>query len=278
MSLLAAVSQLARKTAQEVLLPFYGLQSGFDTANRQQTDGDLPQKLQIDIKADGSWLTQADTQAHQILTQALVELFDCPVLSEEMTSDEQQAILDAGGDYWCIDPLDGTSNFTQGIPYWCMSIALIKEGQMYLGVVYDPNRDECFAAIKGQRTLLNGKAIVESEKYALKNAMGLVDFKRLDDKKAAALAVNPPYRSQRSFGSSALDLCWIAADRCQVYLHGKQKLWDHAAGLLILEEAGGVAKTFDAKPVFNNDLTPKSVIAASNSSIMQAWEGYFKSI
>ncbi|MDQ7048905.1 MAG: inositol monophosphatase family protein [Enterobacterales bacterium] len=271
MTLIEAVSQVAIRTAKQVLLPYFELQCGIKPSQQNEQ-----QALTIDIKSDGSWLTQADTKAHQMLTEELVKLVDCPVLSEEMSAQEQQAILDKSGDYWCIDPLDGTSNFTQGIPYWCMSIALIQKGQMQLGVIYDPCRDECFSASSEHKTCINGRELATSDKHELKNAMGLIDFKRLDAAKAGALAVNPPYRSQRSFGSSALDLCWIAADRCQVYLHGKQKLWDHAAGLLILSQAGGKAETFAGEVVFSNDLMPKSVIAASNASMMQRWKDYFR--
>jgi len=271
MTLIEAVCQVAMTTAKQVLLPYFELQCGIKPSQLEDK-----QALTIDIKSDGSWLTQADTKAHQQLTEALGKLVDCPVLSEEMTTEEQQTILDESDDYWCIDPLDGTSNFTQGIPYWCMSIALIQKGQMQLGVIYDACRDECFTASQDQKTCINGREIAPSQQHELKNAMGLVDFKRLDAAKAGALAVNPPYRSQRSFGSSALDLCWIAADRCQVYLHGKQKLWDHAAGLLILEQAGGMAETFSGEAVFHNDLIPKSVIAASNATMMQRWKDYFR--
>jgi len=273
MTLVEAVSRIAIKTAKQLLLPYFELQSaGIVGVTSQQ-----PQKLSIATKSDGSWLTQADTEAHQSLSEALVRLADFPVLSEEMSRDEQQAILDGTADYWCIDPLDGTSNFTQGIPYWCTSIALIRKGQIQLGVIYDACRDECFTATDKQTTCINGRELANSNQYELKNAMGLIDFKRLDAAKAGALAVNPPYRSQRSFGSSALDLCWIAADRCQVYLHGQQKLWDHAAGLLILSQAGGQSETFDGSAVFSNDLTPKSVIAASNATMMQRWKDYFRS-
>ncbi len=108
--------------------------------------------------------------------------------------------------------------------------------------------------------------------------MGLIDFKRLDKNKILALTTDPPYRSQRSFGASALDLCWIAANRCQVYLHGKQKLWDHAAGLLILQNANGCAETFTGEAVFENNLQSKTIIAASQPKLMKQWTTYLDCI
>ena len=259
MGLLTQVSNLAKSVSDTILLPNFA-------------------KVLKEKKPDGSWLTVADTLAHQALVKELPLLVDYPVLSEELTEQQQQQIVkDRHSNYWCVDPLDGTSNFAQGIPYWCVSIALIEYGRMVLGVVYDPNRNECFAATEFSSTTLNGHSLekAELESSEIGQSMGLIDFKRLDDVKASALVINPPYRSQRSFGASALDLCWIAANRCQVYLHGKQQLWDHAAGLLILKNANGCAETFEGDSIFDNSLKPKTVIAASNGKLMQQWKSYF---
>jgi len=262
MSLIFQISSLAKQVSNDILLPNFG-------------------RVDIDVKQDGSWVTIADTKAHQQLMEELPKLVDYPVLSEEMTEDEQQTILNnRPQNYWCIDPLDGTSNFTQGIPFWCMSIALIENGKMKLGVVYDPNRDECFAAsesLESSEATLNGVSLDQGDCSIvdLNETIGLIDFKRLDNKKLLALASNPPYRSQRSFGSSALDLCWIAAKRCHIYLHGKQKLWDYSAGLLVLKNAKGCAETFNGDEIFENDLDSKSVIAACNSQLMEQWKKYF---
>ena len=257
------VSTLARRLSKEILLPNYA-------------------RVKSVAKDDGSWLTIADTQAHDLLVETLPEIANYPVLSEEMSVNEQQEILDKpSANYWCIDPLDGTSNFTQGIPYWCTSIALIKDGKMDIAVVYDGTRDECFAATSLSETTLNGQPLKNkqaSEECDLKSAMGLIDFKRLDKYIAASLVTDQPYRSQRSFGASALDLCWIAASRCQIYLHGQQKLWDHAAGMLILEQASGVAKTFTGENVFQNNLQHKTVIAACNDNYFALWNEYFNQL
>jgi len=233
------------------------------------------------LKSDGSWLTHADLEANEKLCEALPKIVDYPVLSEEMSERLQADIIGSkAANYWCIDPLDGTSNFSLGIPYWCTSIALIENGKQALAVVFDANRNECFAASAFTNTTLNGIQVSSkdpSNNIDLSCAMGLIDFKRLASSMSSKLVAKPPYRSQRSFGASALDLCWIAANRCQVYLHGRQKLWDHAAGLLILKNAGGFAETFNGNDVFSNELKSKSVIAASNRDLMKQWKNYFQS-
>ena len=264
MNLLTSVTNLAEKISNEILLPNFA-------------------NVKIDTKSDGSWVTTADEQAHQMLMKELPQLADYPVLSEELTTAQQQQIIDEEDlGYWCVDPLDGTSNFTQGIPYWCISIALIIDKKINLAVIYDPNRGECFAATENRQTTLNGVDLKLSEQKQavseLKDAMGLIDFKRLQPSTVSKIATDPPYRSQRSFGASALDFCWIAAARCQLYLHGKQKLWDYAAGTLILQQASGKAETFAGETLFQNDLIPKSVIAASNFGLMKLWKKYFNSV
>ncbi|PHS18798.1 MAG: inositol monophosphatase [Kangiella sp.] len=264
MCLLAKVSNLAIRVSNEILMPIFESNTAKDSTS---------------VKDDGSWVTLADTQAHNMLIDELPRLYDLPVLSEELTTKQQEDLLSQERpSYWCIDPLDGTSNYTQGLPYWCVSIALIIDGVVELGVVYDPNRDECFATMKNRITTINGKPILEiseSETPSLSQAMALIDFKRLTAEIATELVTNQPYRSQRSFGASALDLCWIAANRCQIYLHGKQMLWDHAAGAIILENANGSLLTFDGEKVFQNNLHSKSVIAASNDKMMVQWQNYF---
>jgi len=263
MELLKQVEELAVNVSKKIILPNFT-------------------SVHATIKSDGSLVTDVDILAQNELSEQLVKLVDLPVLSEEMTELQQQKIIAAdSSDYWCIDPIDGTSNFVCGVPYWCVSIALIIEGQIKLGVVYDPNRDECFSASDSSATKINGQPIPTHgtmRTTELKHCLGLIDFKRLPTVVAKKLASDPPYRSQRSFGASALDLCWIAAQRCHLYLHGKQKLWDHAAGLMILKQAGAQAETFEGGTVFQNNLQPKSVLAASTELLMKKWKTYFLEI
>ena len=232
-----------------------------------------------EIKADGSWLTEADTRAHDMLFAELPKLVNVPVLSEEISRSEQQAIIDnANHSYWCVDPLDGTSNFTQGISHWCISIALIQDYQVTLGVVYDPILDECFNACDDSPSSIDDSPIQLCAETEISDAMALIDLKRLPRPLALELIQSAPYRSHRSFGANALDLCWVAAGRCQLYLHGQQQLWDYAAALKILENVGAPAETFSGEAIFQNTLTPSTIIAASNDALMSLWHDYFHSV
>jgi myo-inositol-1(or 4)-monophosphatase len=191
-------------------------------------------------KTDGSLVTEADTALQARLVAELGRAFPgWPVLGEEMDPRRQQEILDRSDTFWCLDPLDGTTNFAAGLPYFAVSLALVEAGRVRGGWVYDPQRRECFRAERGRGAWCNGAPLRPGPAPArLADCVALVDFKRLGPELAARLAARPPYRSQRSFGAVALDWCWLAAGRCQLYLHGRMNLWDYAAGALIAAEAG----------------------------------------
>lgn len=225
-------------------------------------------------KPDGSLLTEADLVMQDALAEALSRRWPgIPVLGEEMDEASQQRTLqhqDTG--MWCVDPIDGTSNFAAGVPYYAVSVALLRDNTTEAGVVYDPSRQECFAAARGQGVWLNERRLQRRQPCGpLARGLGLVDLKRLPRELAGRLATQPPYKSQRSFGAVALDWCWLAAGRCQVYLHGQQKLWDYAAGHLVLQEAGGHAVTLEGEPVFISTLAPRSAAAALDLEIFRQW-------
>jgi myo-inositol-1(or 4)-monophosphatase len=226
------------------------------------------------FKQDGSFLTEADLSVQNRLLLSLAEHFpDIPMLGEEMTEQQQTDIIQGSERFWCLDPLDGTSNFASGIPFFSVSLALIENGQPLIGIVYDPTRDECFTAAAGQGAWINDHILNTSTvaHNTLKPCSAIVDFKRLSPELAAKIATGAPYSSQRSFGSVALDWAWLAAGRGQVYLHGKQKLWDYAAGWLILKEAGGQSSNLEGDPAFHAELKPRSAVAASTPELHQQW-------
>ncbi len=253
----AALRRLVRAAAHAELLPRYA-----DVARH--------------VKTDGSVVTDADhaMQAHmqRVLAQHWPQY---GFLGEEMAGHEHLA---EGGarDLWCLDPLDGTSNFAAGIPFFAVSLALLIEGQPALGLVYDPVRDECFCAARGQGARLNEAPLAGTGPVPddLRRAIACVDFKRLTRPLAARLATEPPYGSQRNFGSSSLEWCWLADGRFHIYLHGGQKLWDYAAGSLILAEAGGAAATFAGEAVFRLGLEPRSVVAARDAQLFVDWRAW----
>jgi len=230
-------------------------------------------QVQREIKRDGSFLTEADIKTQQRIANELKQAFpDIAFLGEEMPAEEQQRVLQSGSAVWCLDPVDGTSNFAAGIPYYAVSLALIEQGEAKFGVVYDPNRDECFTAYQGQGAYLNGQRLtVNTVDLPLSKCTALVDLKRLSKPLATKLATQAIYGSQRSFGSVALDWCWMAASRCHVYLHGKQNIWDYIAGNLIFTESGGVSSTLEGDAVFTHELIPRSAVGALDETLYKAW-------
>jgi myo-inositol-1(or 4)-monophosphatase len=247
------LQQLVIRVAREEILPRFNRVTGHD-------------------KADGSVLTEADVVAQARLQEGLAGLSPLPLLGEEMDETEQRRLLRESDGLWCLDPLDGTSNFASGLPFFCTSLALIQRGIPMLAVIYDPVRDECFTAQRDQGARLNGEPLHSRTTVSeMAKAIAEVDLKRLPARLAQRLAAEHPFRSQRNFGSGALDWAWLATGRYQLYLHGGQKLWDYMGGCLILEEAGGRATTLEGEAVPCHQLVPRSVVAAADESLYAQW-------
>jgi myo-inositol-1(or 4)-monophosphatase len=238
--------------------------------------------VRAETKADGSLITEADLAMQQRLQRELAAGWPAVrLLGEEMPAGQQAQLLASPGDgLWCLDPLDGTSNFAAGIPFFGVSLALLSDSGVRAAIVHDPARDECFTALQGEGAWLNGQTLTVSRSPAsIGEAMAMVDLKRLPDPLIRALARRAPYRSQRSFGSVALDWCWVACGRCQLYLHGGQKLWDYAAGQLIANESGAVGGLLDD---YLGDwqrrftLTPRIAVAATAPELLEQWRAWIR--
>ena len=240
----------------------------------------MPRYLKVSHqhKGDGSLCTEADLEAQSALTKKLQAILNVPVLGEEMTHDEQQALWkDGEGGLWCVDPIDGTSNFARGLPYFAVSVALLREGRSVMGVVYDPVANEIFSAEYQRGAFLNGEKLIPRDFVGdIAKSLACVDMKRLKKKLVVQLASNPPYSSQRNFGASALDWCYTAAGRYDMYLHGGQKLWDYAAGSLILSESGGHACCIDHDDFDGCDTWQRSVIAAHDEKLFGEWKNWIR--
>ncbi|MCB1874405.1 MAG: inositol monophosphatase family protein [Chromatiales bacterium] len=225
-------------------------------------------------KLDGSIVTEADLAMQARVRAALEARWpEYGFLGEEMPEHEQRAALkDAGHPVWCLDPLDGTSNYAAGIPYYSVSLALLDGQRVVQGVVFDPERNEIFSATLGEGAWCNDERLTSVPPgIDLSNAIACVDLKRLKPAMSGRLLRDTPFGSQRSFGSVALDWCWVAAGRFHVYLHGRQKLWDYAAGCLILAEAGGHGITLDGERVFRPALDARSAVAALDRDLFEQW-------
>jgi myo-inositol-1(or 4)-monophosphatase len=255
---LTDLQNIVRRAGREVLLPRFN-------------------RVTHTLKDDGSLLTEADLASNDMLENELTALIPgVNYLSEEMSSSSQREILaDKDTPFWCVDPLDGTSNFASGVPVFGICAALIADGQPQISVIYDPIRDECFTAERGRGAWINDRPLEIPEiNFDLRRAIALVDFKRLTPGMRNLLVNNPPYGSQRNVGSCALEWAWMAAGRGHIYLHGGQKLWDMAAGVLILEEAGGYCQTLDGDSVFSAQLEPRSVLASPSRELFNEWSMY----
>lgn len=229
-------------------------------------------------KSDGSLLTEADTEMQKQSQQFLEKTWpQYAFLGEESSSEEQEKAMNSESGCWILDPVDGTSNFAIGVPFYSVSLALMIQGKLVAGLVYDPSRDEMFAARLGQGAELNGQPLnATTAKQTLKQCSGIIDFKRLNPTLATKLATQCPYASQRSFGSVALDWCWIAAGRGQIYLHGAQNIWDYAAGWLILEEAGGYSSSLDNECVVRAKVMKRSAVAATSQALFNEWQDFLE--
>lgn len=260
MSLLEAVVQAVRDVAAQEVMPRY-------------------LKVAHQRKSDGSLCTEADLAAQAALVERLRALYPAPIIGEEMSEAQQTREWHAGDEgLWCVDPIDGTTNFVNGLPYFAVSVALLRGGRSVLGVVYDPVADEAFYAEQGQGAFLNGEKLpIKGRTPRLSGALANVDLKRLSRPLAQELAMRPPYSSQRNFGASTLEWCYTAAGRFDLYLHGGQKLWDYAAGSLILEEAGGAMSTLKYDDFWADNLWRRSVIAALDRELFAAWRDWLRS-
>ncbi len=254
---LALLEDMVRGVAEREIMPRFGVSGSH-------------------VKDDGSLVTAADTAVQEALLAQLKVLWpDLTLMGEEMGEAEQYASLGSGHGTWCLDPLDGTTNFVNGLPFFAVSLALLQGGEPVVGLVYDPSRRECFSALARHGAWLNGTPLQRPARIpALRRCVALVDFKRLRGRLPGRLGVDPPYGSQRSYGSCALDWCWIAAGRAHLYLHGGQKLWDYAAGSLILREAGGIARTLEGDFLTYERLGPSSAVAALTDDLYEAWQAW----
>lgn len=255
--LLEQVIAAAREVGREVVMPRY-------------------LKVAHQRKADGSLLTEADIAAQKALFQRLHDIAPYPMLGEEMSDAEQRDLWDLGADgLWCVDPIDGTSNFVNGLPFFAISIALLRNGKTVLGVVYDPHADEAFYASEGGGAFLDGEPLpIKQPPTTLNRCMAGIDFKRISRTLAGRLALEHPFASQRNLGASTLDWCYVAAGRYHIYLHGGQKLWDYAAGWLILKEAGAAVTALDGADFTRSEPWNRSVLAAQTPELLAQWQAW----
>jgi len=222
--------------------------------------------LQIAYK-DGraNLVTVADRESQRAVTDVIRAAFpEHAVVGEEGTTG------DPGTEHvWYVDPLDGTTNFAHGLPFFCVSVALRSRGRTVAGAVYDPASDEMFAASLGGGATVNGLPLRVSGIARLDRALVVAQAQSVDEGEIRAYAALVRRLMQaaggvRSLGSPALTLCAIAAGRLEAYCEYAMDAWDIAAGQLILHEAGGTLTTFSGAA---HTTAERADVAASNGRV-----------
>jgi myo-inositol-1(or 4)-monophosphatase len=215
-------------------------------------------------------ITQADLASEKAIVDALREQFpDYAILAEEGGE-----VGGGNGCIWMVDPLDGTTNFAHAFPVFSVSIALRSAEGPLLGVVYDPLRDECFTAARGQGAALNGQPVRPSSTSSLGQALVATGFpydRHTAEQNNAEAFVVFVRRTQgvRRVGSAALDLCYVACGRLDGFWEMRLNPWDVTAGALIVREAGGMITNYAGEPDHELALSGKQIIA-SNGPIHDA--------
>jgi len=203
-------------------------------------------------KGRSNLVTEADYLSEQaILRELRAEFPSCGFLSEE-----SEAVVSDSPFTWVVDPMDGSNNFSFGVPFFSVNLALLRREEVVLGVTYDPVRDELFYGLKGQGAFVGGKPLRVSARTELKDAlvgfdMGY-DMERGREMLEAARKLWTAVFSFRIMGSAALVLAYVASGRLDLYLHRRLYPWDILAGRLLVEEAGGLATDWEGRPVTRN--------------------------
>lgn len=206
-------------------------------------------QIKIEYKGDVDLVTAADRASEKLIVERLQARWpQHGIVGEEGTRS------DTGADYrWFVDPLDGTTNFAHGYPVFCVSIALVrKDDQLEAGVLYDPTRDELLAAERGEGATLNSKPLHVSKTARLAESIlgtGFPSHKRHKNPNIHFYQqITLRSHGVRRAGSAALDLANVAAGRFDGFWEFNLNPWDTAAGVLIVQEAGGKVTRFDGTP------------------------------
>jgi len=222
----AAVCELAVRKAGAVLQQWIG-------------------RVEVRKKGPADLVTSADFAAQETIREVVLGMFpDHELLGEEGTGTGSPTTEGKSAYRWVADPLDGTTNYVHGVPHYSVSLALEHQGQIITGAVYDPNRDECFTATAGQGAYLNGRPIHTSQVTELSEGLAAVgfpyDLRRDSPDLLVFLEAAPVCQAIRRTGSASLNLCYVASGRFDLCWSYSTKVWDVAAGVLLIREAGGV--------------------------------------
>ena len=217
------------------------------------------EKLQVSIKGPADFVSNADLKAEKIIIEELKKARPhYSIISEEDGSETNKDKMNT----WIIDPIDGTTNFLHGIPHFATSIALKSNNEIVTGLIYDPIKDEMFYAEKENGAFFNNQRIRVSKKKEIE---------------ACLFATGGHLKSEvdlttRKSGSAALDIAYVAAGRYDGYFQNNLNLWDIAAGVIILKEAGGVINKIDLSQ--NKNIQIRASSTAINHKMLEKLENF----
>lgn len=226
-------------------------------------------RIAVREKSPADLVTQADLASQQAIRQTIHQQFpDHNFVGEEY---EEGIATTSSPARWIVDPLDGTTNYVHGLPFYSVSVAVEYEGKVVAGIVYDPERDECFRATYGAGATLNGRPIRTSNVVAIDQALLVTGFapRAAADSPDVGRFIRMLHTAQglRRLGSAALNLCYVACGRVDAYWASAINAWDVAAGALIAAEAGAAISGVDGKP---RDLWDRQILTSSTSDLHRA--------
>ena len=212
------------------------------------------EKLQVSIKGPSDFVSNADLKAEKIIIEELQKARPYySIISEEDGSE----INKDKNNTWIIDPIDGTTNFLHGVPHFAISIALRSGDEIVSGVIYDPIKDEMFYAEKENGAFFNNQRIRVSKKRELNSCLFAT----------GGFSKNEVDLPLRKSGSAALDIAYVAAGRYDGYFQNDLNLWDIAAGIIILKEAGGMINEIDLSQ--NENIKIRASSMAINDKMLE---------
>lgn len=221
--------------------------------------------LEVTTKGRNDFVSDVDRLAEQEIINTIRKAYP-----EHAILAEESGLSGNDGTVWVIDPLDGTTNFLHGFPHYCISIAIMVKGKVEHGVIYDPLREELFTASRGAGAQMNDRRLRVTKRKDLKSSLLATGFpfkypQHFDAYLQTFNAIFPKVSDIRRAGSAALDLAYVAAGRLDGYWEIGLEKWDLAAGVLLIEEAGGVVSDFAG----GDDYFQRGNIVVGNLSVQQ---------
>jgi myo-inositol-1(or 4)-monophosphatase len=223
--------------------------------------------LDISTKGPHDFVTEMDKRSEQEIIAIIKQAHP-----EHQIIAEESGLHEGLSDYvWMIDPIDGTHNFSRGVPHFCIAISFLERGKLQHGLIYDPLRNEIFTASRGQGARLNDKRVRVSSTRKLNDALVGIGFPVRHPEKLPRSAnvfnsLLPNISNIRTSGSAALDIAYVAAGRLDAFVEDDLKPWDLAAGALMVKEAGGLVCDWDG----GEDFLKKGNIVATTPKILSS--------